>query len=371
MAEATRTRGGNAPIKQELDQLVAIAPRRAGSEAERRAARHLQKRLQELGREAELEPTRVRPAFALAQLVNAVVGIVGSVISVYSPAIGLVLVLAATISAFGDLTGTFPGVRALFSARASQNVVSEADTGKPGRIVLVAHYDAPRSGMLFSPRFAPWPRVFLGSLGLITLCSLIRLIGVNATGLTVVQFIPTVVLIASTPLFADAAISDIGDGGADNAAGVAIALRLASRYSGHLKHFDVTVVFTGASAHFALGMRAWLRRHRKELDPQSTAVICLDNIASGEPVYASKDGAVLSSRMHPLLTELATETGSAEPFAGHELSDAYLARSSGLPALRISTSEGGDVDEQTLAKVKDFTGALMENIDREVGPLLG
>src|SRR5947209_13137414 len=158
MAEATRIRGGNAAFVQDVEDLVAIAPRRAASEAERRAARHLHRRLEDRGRQAQLEPTRIRPAFATAHLIHAVAGIVGSVLAVYKPFLGLIVVAAATLSAFGDLTGTFTGVRGLFSPRASQNVVSDEDNDKPGVIVLVAHYDAPRAGMLYGPRLAQWPR---------------------------------------------------------------------------------------------------------------------------------------------------------------------------------------------------------------------
>src|SRR3954471_6528176 len=143
MREPNRRGGGNTGSKQLLDEVASIGPRRAGSEAERRTARQIQKRLEEMGREVELEPTRIRPNFALTHLIHAVVGVVASVLSVYIAGAGLLLALAATVSAFGDLTGSFHLVRALTPARASQNVVSDEDGDKPGLIVLVAHYDAP------------------------------------------------------------------------------------------------------------------------------------------------------------------------------------------------------------------------------------
>src|SRR5436190_19406187 len=120
MGDANRTGGGSSSAVQDLDDLRKISPRRAGSEAERRAARHLEKRLQELGREAHLEPIRARPDFGLTYAIHAVAGVVASVLSVYAALPGLALAAATTISAFGDLTGTLHLVRSLMPARASQ-----------------------------------------------------------------------------------------------------------------------------------------------------------------------------------------------------------------------------------------------------------
>jgi Iap family predicted aminopeptidase len=198
----------------------------------------------------------------------------------------------------------------------------------------------------------------------ITLCTLGRLAGIDAIAFTVIQFIPTVVLIALTPVFADTAISDTAEGTTDNAAGVAAALHLADT---QLEHFDLMLVFTGASAHFGLGMRDWLKQHRKQLDPEATAVIALDDIGGGEVAYAVKEGPVFAARMHPTLTEIAGEVGG-ESYASREVSDAYLARSAGLPTLRVSTTEHDDVDRETFEQVCEFTATLLGRIDAEIGP---
>jgi hypothetical protein len=367
MREPNRSDGGNVGSADALDAITSIDARRAGSEGERRTARELERRLRALGREVILEPIRIRPNFALTHLIHAVAGILASVLSFYVPTLGLLLALAATVSAFGDLTGSYHLVRALTPVRASQNVVSEETGDKPGLLVLVAHYDAPLEGILQGRRMGWWPRALFIALGVITLCALGRMLGIDATGFTVIQFIPTVVLIAMTPLFADAAIAETSKGNADNAAGVAVALQLAESHSGRLNHFDLMLLFTGASAHFALGMREWLKRHRKELDPEATAVISLDNLGSGEPAYAVKEGPMFSSRMHPTLVEIAAE-GDASSYESREISDAYLSRSAGLPTLRISTTEPGD--PEALAAVREFTAELVERIDAEIGPRL-
>jgi low affinity Fe/Cu permease len=371
MGEASRTGGGNAGVVQEVDELTEIAPRRAGSEGERRAARHLQQRLQALGLEAQLEPTRVRPNFGLTHAVHAVAGVVASVLSVYVPGLGLLLAAATTISAFGDLTGSFHLLRALTPVRASQNVISREDSEKPGLIVLVAHYDAPLTGMLLNRRLRVWPRAMFISLAVITVCAGGRLLGIQATWFTVIQFIPTVVLIALTPLFADVAISATAKGTADNASGVATVLRLAESHANKLRHFNLMVVLTGASAHEGLGLRAWLKRHRKELSTDSSAVISVDNVARGTAAYAIKEGPVITARMHPTLIELTPESGTS--YTSRELSDAILARAAGVPAIRVSSTDTEDdaVDPDTLMRVHEFAAVLIEQVDQEIGPDLG
>ena len=353
MAEPTRKGGGNVTDRPEIEDLRQIGARRAGSEGERRAARYLQERLEDLGRAAQIEPTRVRPAFALTHVIHCVAGVIASVLAVYKPGIGFAIAAAALVSAFGELTGAFQLARRLMPVRASQNVVSDEDNGKPGLIVLVAHYDNPRSGRLLEGRLAAlWPRALFWSLVVITVCCAARVVGLDATWLTIIQFVPTVALIVMTPLFVDIELSNPGPDAADNDAAIATVLDAAKNYSNGLEHFDLMVLFTGASAHSGLGMRAWLKRHRKHLEPEATAVISVDSAPLDEPAYAEREGPVFATRMHSSLVAHA----SGEPFISRELSDAYVTRHAGLPALRVSPD----------ARL----GALIEEIDSEIGPRL-
>jgi hypothetical protein len=359
----------------ELERLAGFRGRGAGPDAERQAARHLAARLEKLGRDARIEPARVRPAFAIAHLIHLGLGIVGSVLAVYEPLAGLALVALALISTFGDLTGSFFLVRRLTPVRATQNIVSEEDDDKPGRLVLVAHYDAGRGGALYDPRLRRWPTVMFWSLVVIAVCAVVRLIGLEPTWLTVIQFIPTVALIAALPLFADVAVSGFEPGENRNASGVATVLRLAEQYGGSLEHFDLTVLLTGAEQPFSLGMRDWLRRHQHELDAEETAVVCVDCAAYGTPHYATKEGLIFPARYHPALVTICDELETAKAYVSREMSDAYLARTAGLPAIRISSLSARldapeTIDTDALARTYDFMCDLLERIDEEIGPRL-
>jgi Peptidase family M28 len=385
---------------REIDELVEFDGRWPGTDAERRAAVHLAERLRSLGREAEIEPTRVRPGYPLAHLIHALLGIAGSVLSVYEPLAGVVLVLVAAVSTFGDLSASFFLARLLTPIRASQNVVSrEEGQGKPGLLVLSAHYDAARTGAVFGRRslersaalskalrrpvgaFA----VFFWSLIVILICTLVRLIGIDNVPLAVIQFIPTVILILSVPLLADIALSGVVPGANDNASGVATVLKLAERYGGSLDNFRVMVVLPGAEEGFMLGARAWLKRHKKELEPGSTVFLNIDAVGHGTVRWHKKSGLVFPLAFHPTLLELCEELGERHHARGvvrRQISDAYAARATGIPAISIGCFNAMDyvpthhnwddtpenIDPDALERAYNFCSDLVELIDERVGP---
>ena len=388
---------------REIEELVRFEGRWPGTDAERRAAAHLVERLRALGREAELEPTRIRPGYPLTHVVHALLGIVGSVVAVSHPLIGVVLVLVAATSTFGDLTGSFFLVRRLTPERASQNVVSREDSGgaKPGLLVVSAHYDAARTGAVFGRRVLERRAVlsklirrpigpfalFFWSLVAILLCCLVRLIGLHPLPVTVVQFLATVVLIVAVPLLADIALSDVVPGANDNGSGVATVLRLAQRFGGAnlLEHFELMVLFPGAEEGFLLGMRAWLRRHKKDLDPSSTIFLNLDTVGHGTVRWQRKSGFVFPLSFHPTLVELCEELGEergARGVVARSIADAYSARSAGYPAISIACLNAMDyvpnyhqhsdtpehVDPDALDRAFDFCVDLIELIDERIGP---
>ena len=376
------------PLK-EIEDLVAFERRAPGTDAERRAAVHLERRLRELGRDADSEPTRVHPNYPVTHALHALIAIVGSVLSVTTPVAGAVLVLFATVSAFGDLSGSFHLVRRLTGRRASQSVTSTEGGDKPGVVILCAHYDAGRGGALFSPR-AVERRATLGRLlrrGLgplepffwsmlaILVCTVVRLVGVEGTPLTVVQFVPTVVLIASIPLLVDIALSDVLPGANDNASGVATVLRLAERYGGRLEHFDVWVVLPGADSALLLGMRDWMRRHKRELDPERTIFLNVQAAGTGTVRWIEKEGLAVAMRYHPTLVELCEQIGDGRGMTSREATSALAPRAAGFPAITITARNALDyaperVDPDALERTYDFCGALLERLDESIGPEL-
>ncbi|CAA9501508.1 MAG: hypothetical protein AVDCRST_MAG45-1337 [uncultured Solirubrobacterales bacterium] len=394
--------------REEIEALVAYEGRGAGTDAERRAADHLARRLRDIGREGELEPVVIHPRFALTHALHAVVAIVGSVVSVSSAPIGAALVLLAALSTYADLTGRFFLFRRLTARRASQNVVSAEGGEKPGVLVLLAHHDAAHTGGVFRPRSVerrarigarirrPFglAEVFFVALILLLGCCLVRLLVPQSSVLGLVQLVPTAALIASVPLLLDIVFGRIVPGANDNASGAATVLALAERYGGRLEHFDLWCVFAGAEEAQALGMREWVRRNRGELDPARTLFVDLDKVGAGTVHYARKEGLIFplsyDARLLGLCDEIAGEQTSGESrvaargYAARTTGDAAAARARGLRAVSISClNELGYVpqyhapgdtperlEDEALEDAYEFCCELIERIDAQLGPEL-
>ena len=374
----------------EIEQVLTFTDRRAGTDAERRAANHLRRRLQELGRDARTEPVEIRPRWALTHLIHAIVAIAGSAVSVDHPLLGTILVGAATLSTLIELTGRVQILSRVTGRRASQNVIS-TEHRRAGTLVLTAHYDAARSGSAFGERIrqrlgpaAP----FTWSLLLLLATAAAREAGLDdSTALKVVQFVPTVVLIVYVPFLADILLSGNVPGANDNASGVATVLRLAERYQGALDHLDVWVLLPGAQETGAQGMHAWVKRHRKELDPLRTIVLNVDEVGAGTIRYAAKEGPLVALKQHQRLIRLCGQIAAedaeerryeAEPATRRTAGDAYAARARGIPALTISCapaphhhrpSDTADhLDRTALDRAYRFCSELIELIDEQIGP---
>jgi hypothetical protein len=394
---------------REIEELVGHSGRGPGTDAERRAAVHLERRVRELGRDAEIEPFDVRPRWPLAHLLHALAAIGGSLIATTSPVAGVAILAVVAVATLGDLTGTFHLTRRLTGRRASQNVVSREDGDRPGTIVLVAHYDTARSGAVFNDRsmrrrawvgrvlhrpIGPFEPFFWAILVALA-CAGLRLAGIETDAVTAVQFAATVVLIVSVPLLADIGLSRIVPGANDNASGVATALRLADRYGDSLDHFDLWLVLTGSEEAFAQGARAFLRRHRRELGRRSTVFLCIDKVGAGTVRYARREGLLLARRYHPMLVGLCDQIAAedadddnrydARSIVSRSVTDAVLARGRGYAAVSISclgehgyaphyhqpTDLPEHIEPDALERAFGFCSELIELLDEEIGPELG
>src|SRR3954453_4412638 len=295
--------------RKEIEAVVAVQERGPGSDAERRAAKHLRERLDDLQREAEIEPTWIRPNWTLAYTAYALFGVVASIVSTASGTAGAIVAGVALLATLADLSGRLHTGRRFTGRRGSQNVLSREGGGGDRTLVLVAHYDAARTGFGFGAfaslgrRVGPFRPIVL-ALSLVLLAAVLRAVGIDSVGVSIVQFAGTVTLILALPLLVDIGLSGVVPGANDNASGVATVLRLAERYGGDLEHFDVWVLLTGGEEALGEGMREWMRHHRRALDPASTIFLNVDTVGGGTVRYARREGPLLGARPHPRLREL-------------------------------------------------------------------
>jgi hypothetical protein len=367
----------------ELDAVLELGRRSPGSDAERRAALHLRDRLAALGRDAEVEALDAYPHWPLSYAILAGATVAASVLAVYVPVAGAAVALAAALLTFLDAALLIPTLRRPLGRRASQNVVSKGGDENAGALVLVAHSDAGRGGIVQSPRLARRPigglqPLFWAELGVLA-CVLLRLAGLDGTALTMAQFVPTLVLIVAVALLVDVALSPTRGGENDNGSGCVAVLRLAQRFGAPeaLQYFNLHVLFTGAQHAGTAGMRAFLKRH--ELPRDHTVFLNVDRVGSGDVRYTRREGALFTQRSHPQLTvlceQIVEDELDAAPLTSHSASDASAAGAAGYAAVTVTCRDAGNyasgrVTEGSLEKAEAFCAELIERIDAELGPSL-
>jgi hypothetical protein len=420
-------------VREEIEALAEFDGRGPGTDAERRAAGHLAERLNELGREADTETIEVWPNWPLTYAIHIALAVIGSVISVTIPVLGALLVLFAVLLTFLDATGIAILTRRLLGRRSSQNVVSlEEDGDKPGELYLVAHYDAGRGGLAFNRTLqerraalaarikrpiGPLQPLFLVMVALLV-CVLLRVPGMDFKVLTAIQFVFTVLLIIALPILLDTALASTVPGANDNASGVATVLALTERFGDRLENFNLNVLFTGSQEALALGMRAFMKKRKGDIDTARSIFLNLDEVGRGTVRFTTREGLLMPIKSHDQLVEVCEEivedstpaeddeededkneiekaqtidddndddddgTPEMRSMIQRNASDGYAARSAGLPAITITCKGRLDytpdhhqpsddperIDDEALERAYDFSAEVIQRLDQTVGP---
>ena len=400
--------------------LAAFPGRGAGTDAERRAAHWLARRVRSPGRAVRLETFWCRPNWALAHAWHCLLAVVGSLLLVHHAIVGGVILLIALLSVLADgLTGRSLG-RHLTPERASQNVVSPAPSRAPGgepgpdpgappvRLIVTANYDAGRNGLAYRDalrrpvaalkRLAGRGALTPGWLGWLSIellwllgVAVLRAGGASGTPVGVLQLVPTAALVVELGLLLDLAAAPFGPAAADNASGAAVALSLVRALDvAPPQNVGVELVLQGAGDASMIGLRRHLRRRRGELSARSTIVLGIGPCGSGRSCWWVSDGPLIPlrylARLRALAARLAAgDGGIAGPHRGRGTSPALAARARGLPALTLGAVDGrglaprshqrGDVPEAlqagTLDAVLQFALLLVDELDAELARSTG
>ena len=387
-----------------IRRLCSFEGRRPGTDAERRAANDLADRLRSGGRRVDVEPTYVHPQWALVHALHCTLAIAGGLVALQSPPIGFAIVLVTAVSMYLDLNGRFYVLRRLFFRRGSQNVIARgARADAPARVILCAHYDAARTGRAFdesSKAFAarvqraiPLPigpfRILFWSVALLLPVIGARMAGYEGALVSILQLLPTLVLMLGVFLLVDISLSGTSSGADDNASGVATAISIAEELEADPPaNLDVWVLLTGGEECLQEGMRSFLRSNRDRLDRDSTYFVCLDAVGVGDVRFEAAAGWVVTFPMDGHLTDLceaiATTDGDrprARPLRDGYGGDGVLARARRYrattvtclppegytPAQRTHLDVPDRIDPEALDRAHDFALDLVRLLDRDVG----
>ncbi|HWG07580.1 MAG TPA: M28 family peptidase [Solirubrobacteraceae bacterium] len=298
-------------LQREVVETLAPLDRTPCSAGEREAAEWLAARLAEVeGVDVALEDEPSWGTFPPTATGLGLLGLAGATLVLRGRRALGGLVALATLAGIVDEAHNGPRVlrRLVRRRRSTVNLIAcTGDRAAPCTLVVLAHHDAPQTGMLYDQtlqrrlferapgvleRFkTPLPQWWFGLSG--PLWSLLAALsgrrGLARGGLAVG--------VVGTLLIADIWRSETVQGANDNLSGVAGLVGLAELLRRQpVPGLRVLLVSCGAEETLQDGIRAFLARHGDELDPAHTAFVNLDTVGSPHLVLLEAEGPV---RMEP------------------------------------------------------------------------
>ncbi len=296
---------------REVVETLAPLERPPCSPGEREAAEWLHARLSSVaGVEAELEDEPSWGTFPPTATGLGLTGVLGALLSLRGRRLSGALLALLTFAGIVDEAHNGPRVlrRLVRRRRTTVNLIARAgDPEASSTLVLIAHHDAPQTGMLFDQtlqrtlheraphvleRFkTPLPQWWFGLAGPLativgSLCPPGRLRRISALKGLVLGLL-------GTALVADVWRSETVQGANDNLSGVACIVALAELLRERpIPGLRVLLVSCGAEETLQDGIRAFVSRHRHELDPATTRFVNLDTVGSPHLVLLEAEGPV-------------------------------------------------------------------------------
>lgn len=289
-----------------------IGPRPSASKAERQAAEYIEQQLKSFGYFVKVEPFRSVRSFSHTYTLIFLLAVAGFVAAVAfdKAAVGLLLAGVAVVAFVGENTTSLHLANALIPKGKSQNVVGRlAARDLPRRrLVLSAHYDSAKSGLMWHPKLVKNFRVtFLVEFASLLLLPLLlgaeALTGIRALTYVAIPF-AVIVTIALLLLVHREIFHKHVDGANDNASGVGVMLSLAEALSADASaDTEVMVVATGCEEAGLVGMQKFLAKHSD--DVERAWMINIDNVGAGEISYTTAEGMLLRHKTGKPLLEVA------------------------------------------------------------------
>jgi hypothetical protein len=329
-------------ILHEVVETLAPIDRTPCSRGEREAAEWLAARLRVLdGVEVALEDEPSWGTFPPTATALGALGVLAAVLALRARRTAALALASATFAGIVDEVENGPRfVRRLIRRRRSTvNLTARIGerTAYDHTLVVIAHHDAPQTGILFdqtlqrklherAPQLVesvktPLPQWWIGLAG--PLLSVVS----AATGRRGPARAAMTIGAFGTALVADMWRSDTVQGANDNLSGVAALVGMAEAISRRpVPGLRVLLVSCGAEETLQDGIRAFIARHGHELESEHTSFVNLDTVGSPHLVMLEAEGPVwMESYTGPWLRDLTADTAAR---VGIELHRGFRARAS-------------------------------------------
>jgi hypothetical protein len=309
LASASRPAVAREDLRALVGELAAI-PRPSASEGERAAAEWVAARMRDLGANARVEIERAHGGYWTPLGLLSAIGAAGALAGRRHRLLGAAVAGAAAAGIWDDVSAGTHRHRNFLPSRPTYNVVGEVGPPDAERVVvLVAHHDAARSGLIFHPAIPAFvwrrfPRLIeandtspalmapvfggpaLAAIGALTGSALLRRAG-------------GIVSAGAAATFAEIASRDVVPGANDNATGVVALLAVAHALAEDpVRNVRVMLVSTGSEESFMEGMRGFMRSHEDQLPRDRTFVLAVDTLGSPHLTAIRGEG-MLKMRDYP------------------------------------------------------------------------
>ena len=306
------------PLEHILKLAREIGPRPSAGEGERKAAEYIEEQLKGFGYYVKTEPFRSVRSFSHAYILVFLLATAGFIVATVldKAAFGLLLTGIALVAFVGENTTTLHLATALIPTGQSQNVVGRLAARElpRRRLVLCAHYDSARSGLIWHPALARRFRLtFLTEAVSLLLLPIIfgaqAITGIRVLGYAAVPF-GAVVVVALLLLIQRELSGKHVEGANDNASGVAVMLSLAEALAADASaDTEVMVVATGCQEAGLVGMQNFVKAHIDDLE--RAWIINIDNVGAGDVSYTTAEGMLLRHPTGKNLVEVAARVEQA------------------------------------------------------------
>ena len=336
-------------IPEHIAGLSAIE-RGSATAGERASAEWIAGRLAELGAgDIEFDEFEYATTFAHAQGLHFAAGGLAALR-------GSRLLAAAALASFElEFSGRRQWTRPFLPRGTGVNVTARlpARGARRRTLVLVAHHDAARTGLMWDPRLTgPGDRAAArsGRRASLALLPELALAAVAVAGRRArpLRLAAAGVLGLALALAFEQSHSPSVPGANDNASGVAALLEVVRQLEAERPEgLEVLLVFPGCEESGMGGMAAWLAGSRARLDRDATLVVGLDTVGSGQPIVLTGEGGLWPVGYDAAEVRLAVDAARAvgvelRPWRIGGWTDPALARLAGLRTVSIlSVRDGG------------------------------
>ena len=368
-----------------------IGYRLSGTEGERSASNYIKEVLDRLGIESQKESFQFCRGPIHPYMIILTISLIGGLFSPSYKFLGFLFTSMGAVAFHMEYH-----YRSWFLRRSlqgdSENVIGKipSKAEKPSRrIVISAHYDSSRAGLVFHPRIVGNFRVF----------SLLTLIGVFGLPVFIIcgevifssffGFLRSVsvlwIILVLLMMLQRELDGKKGSGANDNASGVGVMLSLAENIAAQpLEKTEVWIAATSCEDAGMAGMRSFLSRHEQEM--QDALIINVSNVGAGFLKYITGEGMLKVYPSDPELllfsAEVVRETPEISlvpheyrtlPTAAHAaLVGGYRAMSvmaldeeGVIPNWRWETDTVENLEEQNLLEAEKFLNLLIKKLDME------